>query len=450
MDPADLEDLLAAQAGVGVPVAAGAVVVAVVELLAERAAVPAVLDVAEQLDAELVRVELRRRAGQRAAVVVAIVDHLGRRQALPGHDRRVPVAGPAFVHDLGLGLRGEVIGLVANDREHVGLPGVERRVLQQEQQHIALRPLGKRLRLAALVFQLLGGRGQLVARVDERIHVVLGAESRRALRLVLVLFAVEVVAALLVAAANERRVDVDQVLQAQAGVDELLDLLDADFVHVPPDAIAVVGHLVHHLAAGLAEPEIVLEEVAVAVDVGHHQLLVDQAVVRHQVGVARVVVDHHLVDLLQTVVITLAEPLVLHAEPPVRIADREAALGGDRVELVGVDVFEDRGEEIEAMAARIVLHLALHRDELRRQVGGFDGGHGRDVGRVCPSISTDTSDRLRCLRGGFHLEAGRGQVADHVVQPGQLACHLRGGRAESLRRHRGLSGWISQCPTRTR
>ena len=55
------------------------VVVAVVVLLAERAAVPAVLDVAEQLDAELVRVELRRRAGHRAAVVVAVVDHVGRR-----------------------------------------------------------------------------------------------------------------------------------------------------------------------------------------------------------------------------------------------------------------------------------------------------------------------------------------------------------------------------------
>ena len=147
----------------------------------------------------------------------------------------------------------------------------------------------------------------------------------------LVLAAVEVVAALLVAAADERRVDVDLVLDAQAGVDELFDLLDADLVHVPADAIAVVGHLVHHLAIRLAEPEIVLEEVAVAVDVRHHQLLVDQLVVRHQVGVARVVVDDHFVDLLQTVVVALAEPFVLHAEPPVRVADRKAALGGDGV-----------------------------------------------------------------------------------------------------------------------
>jgi membrane protein required for beta-lactamase induction len=44
-------------------------------------------------------------------------------------------------------------------------------------------------------------------------------------------------------------VDVDQVLDAQAGVDERLDLFDAEAVHVAADAIAVVGHLVDHLAA---------------------------------------------------------------------------------------------------------------------------------------------------------------------------------------------------------
>ena len=70
-------------------------------------------------------------------------------------------------------------------------------------------------------------------------------------------------------------------------VDKLFDLLDANFVHVPPHAIAMVGHLVHHLAAGLTEPEIVLEEVAVAVHVGHHELLIDQIIIRHQIRVAR-------------------------------------------------------------------------------------------------------------------------------------------------------------------
>ena len=51
-----------------------------------------------------------------------------------------------------------------------------------------------------------------------------------------------------VVALDERRVDVDQVFDAQAGIDEILDLFDAEAVHVAADAVAVVGHLVHHLA----------------------------------------------------------------------------------------------------------------------------------------------------------------------------------------------------------
>ena len=42
-----------------------------------------------------------------------------------------------------------------------------------------------------------------------------------------------------------------------------------------------------------------------------------QLVAPQQVGVARVVVDDHLVDLLEPVAIALGELLVLHAEPPV-------------------------------------------------------------------------------------------------------------------------------------
>ena len=165
--------------------------------------------------------------------------------------------------------------------------------------------------------------------------------------------------------------DIDQVFDAQTGVDEVFDLFDADFVHVAADAIAMVGHLVHHLAIGLAEPVVVLEEIAVAVDVGHHQLLIDQPVAPHQIGVARVVVDHHLVDLLQPVVVALAELLVFHAEPPVRIARGKPAAGGDRVELVGIDQLEDRGIEIQPIVTRIAFDLRLNRGEFRRQVAGL-------------------------------------------------------------------------------
>ena len=121
--------------------------------------------------------------------------------------------------------------------------------------------------------------------------------------------------------------------------------------HVPADAGPVVGHLVHHLAAGVGEVGVVLEEVAVPVDVGHHQLLIDGVIAPHQVGVARVVVDHHLVDFRQPVVVALLEFLVLHAERPVRIAGREPAVGGDLVQVVGVHDLEDGLVEVEPVIA---------------------------------------------------------------------------------------------------
>jgi hypothetical protein len=56
-------------------------------------------------------------------------------------------------------------------------------------------------------------------------------------------------------------VDVDEVLQRQAAVDEVLDGLLAVPLHVRADPVAVVGHLVHHLAVRAAEADVVLEEI---------------------------------------------------------------------------------------------------------------------------------------------------------------------------------------------
>jgi hypothetical protein len=69
----------------------------------------------------------------------------------------VPVGGPALVHDLGLPLRQEVVRLLAQDADDVGLPAVERRVLHQEAEHVALGR-GRQLALGDLVLLLLLGR----------------------------------------------------------------------------------------------------------------------------------------------------------------------------------------------------------------------------------------------------------------------------------------------------
>ena len=93
---------------------------------------------------------------EHARARVGVVDDLGGVERLLRQDLRVPVRGPALVHDLGHRLRREVVGLVAHDLEHVALPVLERRVLEQERSTSRCGCSGNRLLLLlGLLFALL-------------------------------------------------------------------------------------------------------------------------------------------------------------------------------------------------------------------------------------------------------------------------------------------------------
>ncbi len=160
---------------------------------------------------------------------------------------------------------------------------------------------------------------------------------------------------------------VDQVVERQASIQEAFDRFEAIPVDVLPDLRGVVRHRVHHFAIGLREPDVVLEEIAVAVNVGHDDLLIDEMVAFEQIRIAGIVVDHHLVDLVQTVRVALGQPLVLHAELPVRIAVRKPAVGRDHVHFFEVEHFEDGFVEVEAVLARPLLDLHAHALQFGRQ-----------------------------------------------------------------------------------
>jgi hypothetical protein len=132
---------LPAEPGLLVPGPLLVEVVARLPLRPELAPVPPLLDVPEQLDPELVRVEPAAAGGHRAGVVVGVVDQLGRVEGLLGHHGAVPVRRPPLVHDLGLGLRVEVVRLVPDDAQDVPLPPLERGVFDQEQEDVLLRPV---------------------------------------------------------------------------------------------------------------------------------------------------------------------------------------------------------------------------------------------------------------------------------------------------------------------
>ena len=106
-------------------------------------------------------------------------------------------------------------------------------------------------------------------------------------------------------AAHVRPIRIDQIFQRQAGVDELLHFVVAKAINVTIDPRGVVGHFIEHAAIGVGEPGIVLEEIAMGVNVRDDQLLVGEFIRPQQVGVTGIGVDNHLVDLLQTIRIAL-------------------------------------------------------------------------------------------------------------------------------------------------
>ena len=130
-----------------------------------------------------------------------------------------------------------------------------------------------------------------------------------------------------------------------------------------------VGNVFARVQIGGAEGEVVLEEVDVSEHVTHHELLVRQAVAFQQVGVRGVVVDHHLVDLGQAILVALAEPLVLHAEAPMRITIGKATVGGDLVHVVVAEHLEHDRKEVETMPARDLFDLVLLVPQIARQRG---------------------------------------------------------------------------------
>ena len=353
-------DLLGPLHGTGVPGGLQGTIVASLELRAVPASVPAILDVEVELEADLVGIEGLAPAegtGHR----LRVVDDLLVREDVLRHDLAVPVGGPPLVHDLRDPLGSEVQGLLPDDVQDFPLPRLERGMIEQESHQVAHRLARKAPGLLTLAPQFLALGLHEFRRIDVRVHVVAGAQLGRRLRLVLR-------GLRRLGARLEFRVEVDQILEAEGPVQEALDRLLSVAVHEPADLGGVVRHPVDHLPVGLAEPHVVLEEVAVAVDVGDDQLVLHQAVRAEQVGVAGVVVDDEFVDLLQPVPVALADLLVLHPVTPVRVARREAAVAGHLVELRVIQHLEDDGKAVEAQLGRDAVNALLDVAEFGREI----------------------------------------------------------------------------------
>jgi len=141
-------------------------------------------------------------------------------------------------------------------------------------------------------------------------------------------------------------------------VGHLVDPLAIRRVAVP-GALHRIGHDLAGVQIRSAERKVVLEEVDVPHHVAHHQLLIGEAVALQQIGVRRIAVDDHLVNLREAILVALAQPFVLHAEAPMRVAIRETAVRGDLVHHVVAEHLEHDWEEVEPVAPGDLLDLLL-------------------------------------------------------------------------------------------
>ena len=201
---------------------------------------------------------------------------------------------------------------------------------------------------------------------------------------------------------------VDEIFQRKAGVDKLFDGFVAVPVHIAIDARRVIGHLIEHPPVGRSEPGIVFEKVAVTVDVSDHEFLVGDFVVEQQIGIARISIDHHLVDFLQAVGIAFHQFIELGSETPVRIAGGEPAVGRQKTHFFVVDHLENHIEEVEAVARGVSFHVSLDAADFGRKWSMSHGiGCSRDpehewkVNIAARSVSETMLRQIRRLRVGL-------------------------------------------------
>jgi hypothetical protein len=284
------------------------------------ATVPPV-DLLQQSVTQVVGVQRPLRRLQHARMQVGEVHVLLVRQPQRPQQPQMPEDRPALVDDLRLPLRQEIEHLVAHDRDDIPLPVLQhRRIAEDEEQQIAERlPCGRRDRRRRRPG--LGPR-----RATLQIPQIVERPGRRRTPQLL---------RLLRAAVGRRvGVGVDVLLDRQRRVEQPLHRTLPEAVLVPSDPLGVAVHRLHHLARGLGEVDVVGEEVGMPQHMRRHELILQQRIHVEQIGIARVGVDHQLVNLAHAIVV---HRLHLLERPPVRPV-AEAPRHAIRPELV-----HDRG-----------------------------------------------------------------------------------------------------------
>ena len=168
----------------------------------------------------------------------------------------------------------------------------------------------------------------------------------------------------------------------------------------------MVGHGIHHFSVGVRESEIVFKEVHVTIHMGHNELLVHERVGAHEVGIRRIVVDHQLIDLRQSILVTFRKLLIVHPEFPMRIARWKPSISCNHVHLIERYVLKDGVKIVQAKCLGMALQFppSIFRDA--PEVPSFVAPLLRDA--LCYSELPRSSNAVRTNLTG--KQVGRGLV----------------------------------------
>ena len=143
----------------------------------------------------------------------------------------------------------------------------------------------------------------------------------------------------------QQQIVVNVLLDGERRIQKTLDLRFAVIEFVLGNALGVNTNFVDHAAGSALEVRVILEKVGMAENMCGHKGILEEIIHIHQEGVARIGVDHHLIDFAQPEVILHFLPVISFTVRPVAETTRQT-IGGKLVH-------DGRGHQFKVCRKRI-------------------------------------------------------------------------------------------------
>src|SRR6266699_1213625 len=185
-------------------------------------------------------------------------------------------------------------------------------------------------------------------------------------------------------------------LDGEHGIEKAFDFSLAMIELVLGDALSMNADLVDHALGSVMVVSVVLEEVGMPEDVRRDKSILQEVIHLHQKSIARVGVDHHLVDLAQSEIILHLLPVIGFPVCPVAEPPRQT-VGGEFVHDSCWHKLEVSGEGVQSEVASLFPGMVY----CITQAFDIAIGHSKLLHRgiPCGSAHVNASQKPRYLVG---------------------------------------------------